>query len=295
MIVVAGEALVDLVTGEDGAPTAYPGGSPLNVAVGLGRLGLEVTLLTEYADDPYGALLRDHLKRSGVIVDASPTERTSTAAADLSGADPVYELEVSWGLPALGLPGCAALHVGSLGVLTAPGRDGVAHLVGQAIADGCFLSYDLNLRSGDLDQVATAHLHETAAAAHLVKLSAEDAALLAPGVAIDDVAQSFLGERTRLVVLTRGAEGATAYTARAEVSVPAPAVAVVDTIGAGDAFTAGLLAALAVDDFALPWNRNDLAGKLDAAAQVAALSCTRRGADLPWRADLPTPWPAAPR
>lgn len=294
MIVVAGEALVDRVVPDHaGGTTSYPGGSPLNVAVGLGRLGVEVTLVTELGDDADGQLIRGHLQDAGVRAEVVQAARTSSALADLNGPEPVYDFDLSWTLPTVALPPCAALHVGSLAVLTAPGRDGVADLVAQALAAHSFVSYDLNLRSGDLDVAASTHLHAVADAATVVKLSDRDADLLAPGAPVDEIAQAFLGERTRLVVLTRGSAGATAYTATMEVSVPAPTVTVVDTIGAGDAFTAGLLAALSTDGFALPWHRTELTSKLSAAVELAALSCTRAGADPLWRAELRPDWPAA--
>lgn len=294
MIVVAGEALVDLVPDGSGGTTSRPGGSPLNVAVGLGRLGCEVTLITELGDDPAGRLVRDHLDGAGVRAEVVPALRTSSARAELSGPDPVYDLDLVWDLPSLALPHCSALHVGSLAVLTSPGRDGVIDLVGQATRSHTFISYDLNLRSADRDDAASAHLDHVAAASTLVKLSEQDAALLAPGIDPDEVAQAFLGEQTRLVVLTRGAAGATAYTAFVEASVPGTPVEVVDTIGAGDAFMAGLLAALAGDGFALPRSREHLTRTMSAALEVAALSCTRAGADPPWRADLAPSWPGAP-
>jgi fructokinase len=285
VIVVVGEALVDVV-GDD----RHPGGSPLNVAVGLGRLGVEVTLISEYADDADGALLRDHLRASGVRGAISVTARTGTAVADLSGPDPAYALDVPWTLPPTALPACDALHIGSIAALAPPGADAVAGLVAQVAADGCFLSYDLNLRTPPQAPAST-RLHDLAAAAHLVKLSVQDAGLLAPGIEPDEVAQAFLGERTRMVVLTRGARGATLFTARAEVSLPASVVDAVDAIGAGDAATAGLLAALAENGFTVPWRREDLAALLSAAMQVAALSCTRAGAEPPWREELPPTWP----
>jgi fructokinase len=281
VIVVAGESLVDVRA--DG--TESVGGSPLNVAVGLARLDVPALLVTELGDDDRGARARAHLLAAGVEVDASPARRTSVAAV-LPGDEPTYRLDATWTLPGRTLPACDALHVGSLGTVLEPGRDSVLDLVEQAWARDVPVSYDPNVRGPLLDdpEQGRGDVEALAARAALVKLSEQDVALLWPGADPDDIARSLLGEATRLVVLTRGAAGATAFSAQARADVAAPAVAVVDTVGAGDAFTAGLLAhlydgdALSAHAGGLPADPDALTRALQVAVAVAAEACARAGA-----------------
>jgi fructokinase len=126
---------------------------------------------------------------------------------------------------------------------------------------------------------------------HLLKVSDEDLGMLYPGQAPEALARGWLAEGVKLVVVTRGGEGALAWTARDALDVPSPKVAVVDTVGAGDTFQAALLTALAERKLATPaalagLTREDLAACLDFAARAAAITCSRRGADLPRRAEL---------
>jgi fructokinase len=304
VIVVVGEALIDVVIDADGDPTETPGGSPLNVAVGLVRLEVPVTLVSQVGHDERGGLVVQHVTNSGAELVAVPTStgRTSVATArlDESGAAS-YDFDLEWTLPRSELPPCRALHVGSLGTLLEPGRESVLDLVEQACARGVFVSYDANLREtfvDDHDRVRRQVL-DLGARCPLVKLSDEDALLIDPTADPDDVARTLLGgDRTQLVVLTRGAGGATAYTAEGETSVRPRQVEVVDTVGAGDAFMAGTLAQLSdVDAFrspgpGVPVDREETTRLLRGAMEVAAITCERRGANPPLRGELPPGWPA---
>ncbi|MCZ4498444.1 MAG: PfkB domain protein [Marmoricola sp.] len=306
MIVVVGESLVDLGTGPDGEPVESVGGSPLNVAVALGRLEVPTLLITELGQDPRAEDVTAYVLASEIELDASPAPsgRTSVAVVHLDDdGQAMYELDLAWELPHTELPDCDALHVGSLGTVLEPGRMSVLDLVEQAWARDVFVSYDPNVRAGHLtdhdhDQ-AWLDIESLAGRAHLVKLSEQDIELLHPGADPDDIARSLLtGDRTELVVLTRGADGATAFSDGLTVDVPAPAVEVVDTVGAGDAFTAALLAVLlesnAFGNYAggLPHEAETLERLLGAAAEVAAVSCARRGAAAPLRSELRPDWPA---
>ncbi|MET0997704.1 MAG: PfkB family carbohydrate kinase, partial [Marmoricola sp.] len=239
MIVVAGEALIDVVVDHDGDSSETPGGSPLNVAVGLARLDIPAILISQVGHDERGGLVVQHVTGSGAEIVAVPTSsgRTSVATArlDASGAAR-YDFDLEWSLPRQELPRSRALHVGSLGTLLEPGRESVLDLVEQACARELFVSYDANLRETFMDDRETAWrgVQSLGARCTLVKLSDEDADLLVPDSDPDDVARLLLqGERTRLVLLTRGSEGATAFTADTEVSVRPRPVEVVDTVGAG--------------------------------------------------------------
>ncbi len=299
-MLVVGEALVDVVVTDAGEVDA-PGGSPLNVAVGMARLGTPATLLTQLGDDARGALLRDHLAANHVELLAEPTTtgHTSVATARLDPAGVAsYDFDLEWTLPPRPLPPVEGLHVGSLGATLPPGRDAVRRLVDEAAARNTFVSYDPNLRPQFVapDSPLDAWVLALADRACVVKLSEEDCELLDPGARPDEVARTLLGGgRTELVFLTRGGEGATAYHRDAVVEAPAPRVEVVDTVGAGDSFMAAVLAQL--DELDVVGDLDRLTGAMvqqvvRGASVVAAVTCSRRGAAPPWRRELPSGWPA---
>lgn len=298
-MLVVGEALVDVVATADGEVDA-PGGSPLNVAVGLARLGASATLLTQLGDDERGDLLRAYLDDNGVELLAEPTRsgRTSVAVARLDDAGvATYDFDLEWTLPPRELPAYGALHVGSLGAALPPGREAVRQLVEGAAARGAFVSYDPNLRAQFTppDSGIEAWVLALADRACVVKVSEEDCELLRPRSKPEDVAVELLaGTRTELVLLTRGGDGATAYLRDQVVHGPAPAIEVVDTVGAGDSFMAAVLAQL--HDLDVLEDLGRLAGPalqqvVRGAAEVAALTCSRRGAAPPWRRELRSGWP----
>ena len=298
--VVAGEALVDIVLPTAGDPERAPGGSPLNVAVGLSRLGLDTVLVTALGDDEDGRLVQEYVHGSGVrlhaaAVVADRATSTATARLDATGAA-TYDFDLRWELAPVTLPDPTdALHVGSLGALLRPGRDAVLALVAQAGARGALVSYDPNARPAlTPDPVAAwRDVQEVAAAADLVKASDEDLAFLTPGSRPEEVARLLLGRGTRLFVMTRGGGGAVAFTAGATLEVPSGRVAVVDTVGAGDSFMAALVA-VALEHGLQDLDEPRLAAYLAAAHQVGAVTVSRRGADPPYRDELPAGWPAVP-
>ena len=297
--VVAGEALVDVVVPSHGSEECAPGGSPLNVAVGLARLGLDALLITELGDDELGRLVVDHVVSSGArladdSVEAGRATSTATATLDDNQAA-TYDFDLSWDLDRHTLPADAlGLHVGSIGAALRPGRDAVVDLVGQAVAADVFVSFDPNARPAFLPtpERANADLLEIAASAHLVKMSDEDIEHLAPGHTPEGMAADLLAgsDRTRLVVITHGSTAAEAYARRDTVRVAPAQVEVVDTVGAGDSFMAALIAV--VLDWGLELDADQLRMMLAAAHTVAAITCGRRGADPPTRRDLPSAWPA---
>jgi fructokinase len=306
--VVAGESLVDIVVPADGGPRHDAvGGSCLNVAVGLARLGVPTVLLTRVGADKYGDLVVEHVQASDVVLaegSVVPEGRTSTATAYLDEQHAAtYDFEIVWDLPRQKLPAQAfGVHVGSLGATLAPGRGSVVDLVQQAVAEEVFVSYDPNIRPFFLDDpdAAWRDVVELGQGARLLKLSDEDLTLLRPGADAEAVCRELLaGEETELVVLTRGPQGAVGFTDGATVEVAAPPTDVVDTVGAGDSFMAGMLALLyewgvvsggqgalsALDD-----DRVRLLVK--GAVTAAAVTCSRRGANPPTRRELPPTWPA---
>ncbi|HEX7738151.1 MAG TPA: PfkB family carbohydrate kinase [Marmoricola sp.] len=301
MIVVAGESLIDIVRTPAGETSEHVGGAPLTVATGLARLDVPAVLLTELGPDAHAALIRTRAQADGLEIEASAVARTATATArldDLGAA--TYDFDITWTLPATELPPCDALHVGALGSLLEPGRDTVWDLVDQAYARAVPVSYDPNIRPAfveDAEQMWR-DVEALAGRSDVVKLSDQDIDALHPGADATLIARSLLGgERTSLVVLTRGPAGATAYTENAEVTVPAAPVEVVDTVGAGDAFTAAMLAVLfeqgafGAYGAGLPDDETTLRRLLVAASSAAAISCGRRGAEPATRSELPPDWP----
>lgn len=300
MILVAGESLVDVLLEADTRHDA-PGGSALNVAVAAARLDAPVALLTELGDDDAGALLRAHAGEAGVELEADPVARTSSATAtlDATGAA-AYSFDLTWSLRPRELPACDVLHVGGLGTLLEPGETTVLDLVDQAFARDVPISYDPNIRPELHEDPARAwpEVESLADRCRLVHLSRADVAWLHPGADPGDIAASLLaGDQTELVLVTDGPRPAAAYADGAAVSLQPPPVQVTDSIGAGDAFTGAVLAVLLDDDaFAphgtgLPTQPPALERLLRAATAVATLSCARRGAQPPWRSDLPAGWP----
>lgn len=298
-VLVVGEALVDIVHRGDGSHAEHPGGSPANVALGLARLGRTARLLTRIGDDERGAVVRAHLEASGVeLVPGSivpgPTS-TATALIDDQGVAS-YEFAIDWALPdAIDLGPAAALHTGSIAAFLPPGGDAVVRLVEES-AGRVTVSYDPNARPRLMGDPAAARrrVERLVTASDVVKVSDEDLAWLTPGADPLDVAAAWLDLGPAIIVVTRGSEGSSALCRAGRVDVPAPAVAVVDTVGAGDSFMSGLVDHLAAAGLLGGDRRGDLrtAGTdlleamLRHAARIAAITCSRAGANPPTRAEL---------
>jgi fructokinase len=299
---VVGEALVDLVPdGATGEYRAKPGGSPFNVAVGLARLGNHTSLMARFADDRYGRLLRSTAAAEGIDLSAAPraAERSSVATASVGGGGgATYEFDIDgtadWQWTAAELrelrPATEVLHFGSLASWTPPGAARIADLVAELRAGGrVLISYDPNVRPAVMGpREAGARLVEQAVhRAHIVKASRDDVEWLYPELPMEDVAARWSRLGARLVVVTDGPDGATAYRRGSDpVRRPGRRVSVVDTIGAGDAFTAGLLSGLVRRRLHRSGrlertSDGTLADIIDEAALVAAITCEREGADPP--------------
>jgi len=305
-IVVVGEALIDLVPAGDGAYLARPGGSPLNVAVGLARLGQPTALAGRLSADPIGTVLRQHLERSQVdlrYVRAAP-ESSTIALVELTDGQPKYQFSLDgadfqWTHDELAfLPpaGTRAVHFGSLASWLAPGNDAIADVISRTrAAESVLVSYDPNVRPALQPDavVARAQIERSVASAHVVKASSEDLDWLYGRREQAAVANRWLELGAEMVVVTAGAHGVRAWArSDAAVSRPARPVTIADTVGAGDAFTSGLLDALARTGRLNPaalhagLDAQALARLLDEASLVAALTCSRPGANPPWRAEV---------
>jgi fructokinase len=288
-VLVIGEALIDVVEREGRVPEEHVGGSPANVALGLGRLGLPVRLRTALARDERGIRIADHLAASGVDVDPDSfvLDRTSSAVARISRAgDAQYEFDIEWRIGApLDLGDARVVHVGSIGCFIEPGATSVREALG-AWGDRARVTFDPNIRPsliGDRD-AAVRITEELASSSDLVKLSDEDAAWLYPGASIDDIIERFLSRGTRVVAVTLGGDGAIIASATARVRVGHPVAHVEDTVGAGDTFMAAMTAAVA--EARLDSTADALTAAGERAVAAAAITVSRAGADLPTRAEV---------
>lgn len=304
MYVVVGEALVDLVAQRGGRTfVAHPGGSPANVALGLARLGGQVSLTTQLGDDAFGHMITSHLEASGVVVDAVPDPRghTSLAIATLAAGVASYDFRITWDvqhLPPLPVE-ARCLHTGSLAAALPPGDRAVLDLVRRERERGRVLvSYDPNVRPTLLGSARRAQtgIERLVALADVVKVSDEDLRWLYPGEKDQDVAGRWLAAGPALVVITRGDQGVYAVNRARQVTRPAASVDMVDTVGAGDSYTSGLLDGLRRADLLGGVHREalattdeaTLASILDRAALIAAITCSRTGTDPPTRAEADT-------
>ncbi|MFF8988676.1 carbohydrate kinase [Streptomyces sp. NPDC014983] len=300
MIVVAGEALIDLVPQGPGALAALkpaPGGGPYNTALALGRLGSPTAFCSRTSYDAFGDALLDGLRRAGVEVSGVQRgpEPTTLAAATIDGggsasysfyvdgtADRLFTAPSS--LPA----GTRAVSFGTLSLVLEPGASAYEELMRRAAGQGLFTALDPNIRAGLIPD-ADAYRKRFAGwlpSVTLLKVSAEDAAWLG------GTPREWLAEGPSAVVVTRGGEGLTVYTRDGgECSVPGEKVDVVDTIGAGDTVNAALLHGLSVLD---ALSREALAALgtegwarlLRFAARAAAITCSRAGAEPPYANEL---------
>jgi fructokinase len=303
MFYVVGEALVDLV-GQRGGRTlaAHPGGSPANVALGLARLGNPVTLRTRLGRDAFGTMVRDHLENSGVVVEAGPGEEafeTSLAIAMLFAGVATYDFRIEWDVSSLvPLPvESRCMHTGSLATVLEPGRTNVVDLMEREHERGrVTISYDPNVRPALMGDTATARpeVERLVSLSHVVKVSDEDLDWLYPDRRYKDVARAWLASGPALVVVTRGGAGVHAVSGNAEIQRPAVPIDLVDTVGAGDSFTSGLLDGLrradligvARHDALAAIDQATLLEVIDEAARVAAITCSRPGTDPPTLAQL---------
>lgn len=293
---VVGEALVDVVRRKGAPAVEYVGGSPLNVAVGLGRLERPVRFVTGIGRDPRGTRIADHLAASGVHLEPESVtaERTASAIATIDGTGAAtYDFDITWD-PVLPEPNPSVLlvHTGSIAAVLEPGCEKVADLVAHQ-APTATVSFDPNVRPALVADGAAgrARIDRLVETADVVKVSDEDLAWYAPGRDPVDVAQDWLSRGPAIVAVTHGGKGAFALCRAGDVTVDVVRVEVIDTVGAGDAFTTGLLDALWSLGLLGAERRGDLRDisvvdlrwAMDIAAVTAGLTVARAGADLPSR------------
>jgi fructokinase len=304
MIVVCGEALIDVIQNGDGTQRAAPGGGPFNTARALARLGVPTAFLGRFSQDRFGRELADLLAADGASLELATvgSEPTTIAVAEIDSAGLAeYEFRVDGTsapnltpdmLPARLDADVQALHLGTLGLVLEPMASTLVDLVHRE-RDGRLVMLDPNIRVGLApDGDYRERMHDVISRSTIVKASDHDLGWLYPGMGYEDAAESLLGAGVRLVVVTLGARGAFAAHRSERIHVEAVPVEVADTIGAGDAFGAALLAWLYDHGHVRPdleMRPGDLRAALDYACLAAAITCSRPGADPPWKREMVLP------
>jgi fructokinase len=306
MIMCCGEALIDMLPrtstlGED-AYAPYAGGAIFNTAIALGRLGVPTAFFTGLSDDMMGDLLRKTLRESGVDYSycATLSRPTTVAFVKLVDGHATYAFydEGTAGrmiteaeLPALG-DDCEALHFGAISLIPEPCGTTYEALLTREHASRV-ISLDPNIRPGFIKD-KDAHLgriRRMAAMSDIVKFSDEDLAWFGLDGDEEALARHWLHHGAKLVVVTRGAEGAVGYTANHKVTVPSERVTVVDTVGAGDTFDAGVLASLKMQNLLTKQqvarlDESQIGKALALGAKAAAVTVSRAGANPPWAREI---------
>ena len=292
---VCGEVLIDIL------PTGpVVGGGPANTAKALARLGHDVNFIDGISSDAYGQSARAELLRDGVNLDLAQLSDkptcTATVTLDAAGAasyeflidgTATFDFEASW-LPDPYRYQPQVLHIGTLVTVIEPGASALYDWA-MEVAEFAPIIFDPNIRPSvqpDRDLYEAA-VEKWAALSAVIKVSDDDVAWLFPGQSIDDVANRWISDGVFLVVVTRGANGLVGFTADGRVEVPGVKVDVVDTVGAGD--TVGAIVVEAMVAHGLIELRGDLLRDvLVRAAAAAAITCSRQGAQPPYKHELPS-------
>ena len=305
MILISGEALIDLIPDPEKAAAydAVLGGSPYNVAIGLGRLGAETAFLSRISTDGNGDALASGLRDNGVDISFVARDHRPTTLAFVmrgtakTGSRYSFYLDGTaydgpWPFPKEWPAAARHLHVGSFSAVERHGES-VAGAMKNACAHAT-VSYDPNIRpfvTPDRETVA-ALVERQASLAHVVKASEEDLQWLYPGRSVEESLAALESTGPRFCVATLGERGALAMLGAERIAVPAPRIEVVDTVGAGDSFMSALLSAMDRDSAlgagsAAP-DRDSLERWLTFAACASAITCTRKGSNPPTRTEVET-------
>ena len=299
MILCGGDALIDFMPVEQAnglvAFMPRPGGAVLNAATALARLEQDVSFVGALSTDLFGDMLHDHMVREGIgTASVSRSDDDSTLAfVSLADGEARYAFYDSasagrvWAGLTEPLPAAEALHVGSLTLFSDPPASAYMDLAEQA-SSRMVVSLDPNCRPSLIpdEEAYSRRIARISTASHIIRLSDEDLAFLHPSASEEDVVDGLLDGLTRLVIVSRGAEGASAWWAGGRVDVAAHETNVQDSIGAGDTFHAGVLAALsrAGQLEAKALDRLDRASVEDVLAfgtAAASLNCMESGCDPP--------------
>ncbi len=306
MIICCGEALIDMLPrtstlGED-AYAPHAGGAVFNTAIALGRLGIKTGFFTGLSDDMLGDVLRKsldeaHVDYSYCAISARPTTVAFVKLVNGSATYAFYDENTAGrmlskeDMPAIG-DDCEAMHFGAISLIPDPcGATYEALLTREAPKR--VISLDPNIRPGFIKDKAAhmARIKRMAALSDIVKFSDEDLDWFGLTGGYDEMATYWLNQGAKLVIVTKGADGADGYTANFKISVAGEKADVVDTVGAGDTFDAGVLASLKLQGLL---SKKDVANLSQGAvrealalgAKVAAVTVSRAGANPPWAREI---------
>ncbi len=305
-ILCCGDALIDMLPRElaDGTKVLLPatGGAIFNTAIALGRMGLPTRFFSGISTDLFGRQLDAALADAGVdtslcVRSDRPTTLAFVELVEGNASYSFYDQQTAGRmLSARDLPDVAddvdALHFGGLSLAKEPCAEAYEALLMRETPHRV-ISLDPNIRAGAIDdhEAHRALIERLIARSDIVKVSDEDLSWIASGEPAPKVIERWIAGGTSIVVVTKGARGTTAFTARDEVSVDARQVAVVDTVGAGDGFDAGFLAGLhqlgrLTKSALASIDKGAVSRALELGAEVASVIVSRRGADAPWRHEL---------
>jgi fructokinase len=295
---VCGEVLIDLIPGADGVRVPHVGGGPANTAKALARLGHDVQFIDGISTDEYGVAARKELLDDEVKLDLALTSDKPTCLAIVSldangGASyefkidgtATFDFDLKW-LPDPSKYKPQVLHIGTLVTVIQPGAD-VLYDWAMQVAELAPIVFDPNIRPsvmGDHDLYEAA-VEKWAALSSVMKVSDDDMAWLYPGQNYVDVAQRWLNDGAALVVVTRGSNGIIGFTADGAVEVDGAKITVADTVGAGDTVGAIIVEAM-VEKGIMALTGDVLKATLQRAAVAAGITCSRKGAQPPYKHEL---------
>jgi fructokinase len=290
--------LIDLIPGADGVRVAHVGGGPANTAKALARLGHDVQFIDGISTDEYGVAARKELLDDEVKLDLALTSDKPTCLAIVSldangGASyefkidgtATFDFNLNW-LPDTSRYKPQVLHIGTLVTVIQPGAD-VLYDWAMQVAEFAPIVFDPNIRPsvmGDRDLYEAA-VEKWAALSSVIKVSDDDMAWLYPGQKYENVAQRWINDGVALVVVTRGSQGIIGITADGPVEVDGAKITVADTVGAGDTVGAIIVEAM-VEKGILSLTGDVLKAVLHRAAVAAGITCSRKGAQPPYKYEL---------
>ena len=295
---VCGEVLIDLIPGADGVHIGHVGGGPANTAKALARLGCDVQFIAGISTDEDGVAARKELLEDEVKLDLALTSDKPTCLAIVSLASngsasyefkiagtATFDFSLDW-LPDPARYKPNVLHIGTLATVIAPGADALYDWA-LRVAEFAPIVFDPNIRPAVLSDrdLYEAAVEKWAAISSVIKVSDDDLAWLYPGQNYADVAARWISDGAALVVVTRGAQGIIGFTSEGSVEVEGAKVTVADTVGAGDTVGAIIVEAM-IEKGILALTGGVLRATLHRAAVAAGITCSRKGAQPPYKHEL---------